>query len=165
MTGALQLGRRSPGLTVTSENAAVARLVLTLFRLAFSVEAEVVVRRRTRLRKNNIYAVELPPQAPVTALLHELGVLSTGGGFALALPDSLLTRRCCRKAYLRGAFLARGSVTDPERGYHLEIGGDQEEHLGALSHLLGDFDLESHLTDRRVNRPSISRRPTRSPAF
>ncbi|MGE5508071.1 MAG: DNA-binding protein WhiA [Chitinophagales bacterium] len=149
LTGVLQLGRRSPGLTVTSENAAVARLTLTLFRLAFAVEAEVVVRRRTRLRKNNIYAVELPPSAPVTDLLHELGVLSPDGEFARALPEDLLAHRCCRKAYLRGAFLARGSVTDPERGYHLEIGGDEEEHLAALSRLLGTFELESNLTGRK----------------
>lgn len=149
LIGVLQLGRKSPGLTVTSENAAVARLVLTLFRLAFAVEAEVVVRRRTRLRKNNVYAVELPPHAPVKELLHELGVLSAGGSFAPALPDALLTRRCCRKSYLRGAFLARGSVTDPERGYHLEIGGDREEHLTALSRLLADFELEASLTGRK----------------
>jgi DNA-binding protein WhiA len=45
--------------------------------------------------------------------------------------------------------LARGSVTDPERGYHPEIGGDHEDHLTALSRLLGGFSLESSLTGRK----------------
>lgn len=34
---------------------------------------------------------------------------------------ALLEKDCCRKAFLRGAFLAGGSVTDPEKRYHLEL--------------------------------------------
>ncbi len=147
MAGVLRLGRRSPGLTVPVENAAVARLILTLLRLVFRQEAEVVVRRRRRLRKNNVYTVELPPTAPVADLLRHLGILDDREGFVAAAPPGL--KRCCGKAYLRGAFLAKGSVTDPERGYHLELSVDTPDLLSSLQDLLASFDLPWRRSGRK----------------
>ncbi|MGE5554599.1 MAG: DNA-binding protein WhiA [Betaproteobacteria bacterium] len=147
MAGVLHLGHRSPGLTIVVENAAVARLVLTLLRLVFRQEAKVVVRRRRRLRKNNIYTVQLPPEAPVSDLLHRLGILDDREGFVAATPPDL--KRCCRKAYLRGVFLAKGSVTDPERGYHLELVLDTPALLTALQDLLAPFDVTCHCSERK----------------
>jgi DNA-binding protein WhiA len=147
MAGALRLGRRSPGLTVAVENAAVARLILTLLRLVFHQEAKVVVHRRRRLRKTNVYRVELPPAAPVTDFLRQLGIMDNRGGFVAATPPDL--KRCCRKAYLRGAFLARGSVTNPERGYHLELAADSSHLLSALQDLLASFALPWRHSERQ----------------
>lgn len=145
--GVLRLGGRGPSLSSVSENAAVARLTLTLLRLVFHQEAEVVVRRHRRLRKNNIYSVELPPGAPVTQVLEELGILDAEKGFLGRVPEDL--KRCCRKAYLRGVFLARGSVTDPERGYHLELALGSPELLASLQALLAESELAGHRLDRR----------------
>jgi hypothetical protein len=39
----------------------------------------------------------------------------------LQLNRALVEDDCCKAAFLRGAFLAGGSVTDPEKGYHMEI--------------------------------------------
>ena len=43
------------------------------------------------------------------------------GTWALHVNLPVLENDCCRSAFLRGAFLAGGSVTDPEKGYHFEI--------------------------------------------
>lgn len=147
MAGVLHLGGQGPGLTIAGENAAVARLILILLRLVFRQEAEVVIRRRRRLRKNTNYVVELPPGAPVSSLLAQLDILDAERGFIPTVPSGF--KRCCAKAYLRGAFLARGSVTDPERGYHLELAGDTSELLGSLQELLSDFDLPCHRLQRK----------------
>lgn len=149
MAGVLHLGRRSPSLTVAGDNAAVARLALTLFRLVFRLEAEVVVRRRRRFRKNNVYAVELPTTAPVSSLLSGLWILDAEGRFAGTTPPEVRERRCCRKAYFRGVFLARGSMTDPERGYHLEIGVDSPELSQSLGELLALSGFEFHISERK----------------
>ena len=54
-------------------------------------------------------------------LLHEVGVLSTGLAPLAEPPGRLLQRRCCRASYLRGAFVAAGSVSAPRAAGHVEI--------------------------------------------
>lgn len=54
----------------------------------------------------------------------------------------LIERKCCKQAYLRGAFLAIGSVTNPEKGYHFEMVCDCLEHANILIDILKDFGLE-----------------------
>jgi DNA-binding protein WhiA len=53
--------------------------------------------------------------------IHQACGFSRGSTLALHLNLPLVEEECCRAAFLRGAFLAGGSVTDPEKGYHLEL--------------------------------------------
>jgi hypothetical protein len=55
----------------------------------------------------------------------------------------LVERICCKQAFLRGAFLAAGSVTNPEKNYHLEIVCDSRDKADLIVGLLEDFSLES----------------------
>ena len=52
-------------------------------------------------------------------------------------------------AFLRGVFLACGSVTDPEKEYHLEFALEDEAFAAALQRLIGRFDLNAHTITRR----------------
>lgn len=61
----------------------------------------------------------------------------------------LIERNCCKQAYLRGAFLATGSVTDPEKGYHLEMVCDCKEHADILMDIIKDFGLEPKQIKRK----------------
>ena len=47
--------------------------------------------------------------------------------------DNVTNRICCRRAFIRGAFLAVGSVSDPEKGYHLEFVCEEEEQAKLLT--------------------------------
>ncbi len=58
-------------------------------------------------------------------------------------------RSCCRRAYIRGAFLAAGSVSDPEKSYHMEIVCQDEERARFLAGLLGSFDIDAKITTRK----------------
>lgn len=53
----------------------------------------------------------------------------------------LLQKSCCRRAYLRGAFLAAGSVSDPNKSYHFEIVCRNSDQAGILLDILGSFDI------------------------
>jgi hypothetical protein len=55
----------------------------------------------------------------------------------------LLERSCCKQAFLRGAFLAAGSITNPEKGYHLEIVCENKKKADLLAELFSDFSLET----------------------
>ena len=55
----------------------------------------------------------------------------------------LLERACCKQAYLRGAFLACGSLTNPEKGYHFEIVLNYAEHAALIMSLFESFGIEA----------------------
>ncbi|MCR5591077.1 MAG: DNA-binding protein WhiA [Lachnospiraceae bacterium] len=58
-------------------------------------------------------------------------------------------RSCCRRAYVRGAFLAAGSVSDPEKSYHLEIVCQDERQAHFLAELLASFEIEAKTVIRK----------------
>ena len=66
-----------------------------------------------------------------------------------SFPRHPLTRRCCRKAFFRGAFLGAGSVTNPDRGYHLEWKADDDQLPSMLEKLLEKSGLPFHSYQRR----------------
>jgi DNA-binding protein WhiA len=57
------------------------------------------------------------------------------------LSDLLLQKSCCRRAYLRGAFLAAGSVSDPNKSYHFEIACRDEDQARTLKEIMETFDI------------------------
>lgn len=132
-----------------TENAAVARKIIVLLKALFSAEIEVKVRRRVRLRKNNVYLVHLPPQEGLQSMLKKLGLIDDGGVPTGSVPPLMLRRECCRRAYLRGAFLAGGSVNDPEGRYHLEIMTFSRMCALEISRLFRKFGLASRVSSRK----------------
>ena len=121
MGGTLTLGpNMTLGLTFTSENAAVARKVLVLMKEIKEVTTEIAVRRSKRLSKRASYIVRVAPAANVREIIDDLGLgLSTLP--TAAHGGKILKKSCCRMAYLRGAFLAGGSVNRPAAEYHMEF--------------------------------------------
>ena len=61
----------------------------------------------------------------------------------------LVSKSCCKQAFIRGAFIARGSVTNPERGYHFEIACDNIELALLLIDIIKDFEVEAKLIERK----------------
>ena len=62
---------------------------------------------------------------------------------------SLLTRKCCQRAYLRGAFLAAGSISDPKKYYHLEITCSSKLRAELLQELTASFGLDGRIVERK----------------
>ncbi|MBQ7058878.1 MAG: DNA-binding protein WhiA [Firmicutes bacterium] len=66
----------------------------------------------------------------------------------LYMPDRMLQRSCCRRAYLRGAFLACGSINDPTKNYHIEFLCDQAREASRLKEMLSSFDVDPGMLER-----------------
>lgn len=117
MNGSLQFGAGRLVLDVTTENAAIARRIYTLIKRMFNLHAELLVRKKMRLKKNNVYIVRIPHKA--NEILQELGIMDQSLSFIPGIAPEVVKSSCCRAAYLRGAFLAGGSVNHPEASsYH-----------------------------------------------
>lgn len=61
----------------------------------------------------------------------------------------LLKQSCCKRAYLRGAFLCVGSMSDPKKGYHLEFVCEYEEQAKQIQSVIADFELEARIIRRK----------------
>lgn len=147
MNGALGLSNKQFILNVQTENAATARRIYSLLHQFFNVESEVIIRRQMKLKKNNVYVVRLKHQ--VKEILDELQIMK---GFEIneAMPTSLLKRDSQRRSYLRGAFLAAGSVNNPEKSrYHLEIYSLYQAHNQQIAELMNEYRLNAKTTERR----------------
>jgi DNA-binding protein WhiA len=82
------------------------------------------------------YRLQLVGARNVRRVLTELNIMS-GLNLESAIPSALVRADCCRAAFLRGAFLARGSITDPQKqNYHLEIVTENEEFAIGLNYLM-----------------------------
>lgn len=61
----------------------------------------------------------------------------------------LISKNCCKQAFIRGAFIASGSITDPEKGYHFEIVCDTKDKAKLLIDIIKDFEIDAKLTERK----------------
>ena len=61
---------------------------------------------------------------------------------------SVTERTCCRRAYLRGAYLCGGSTTDPGKSYHLEIVCKNKKSADKIIELFETFDVDAKLVER-----------------
>ncbi len=119
MNGSIGIADHQLVLNVQTENPAIARRIYSLLKQFYGVESEIVVRRKMKLKKNNQYIVRLRYHAQ--HVLDDLGILQNYQ-IKEQVPVELLKDEWMVRSYLRGAFLAGGSVNNPETSrYHLEI--------------------------------------------
>lgn len=147
MNGSLSVNKKYT-LDVQTENAAIARRIYTLIKSIYPYPVELLVRRKMKLKKNNIYIVRVVKD--VENLLQSLNILKGRYDFVRTVSEDIYENTCCRKAYLRGAFLASGSVNNPETSsYHLEIYNHYKEHNDSLCELMNSFGLRARVLERR----------------
>ena len=135
------------GLRFEAASAAVARRVI---RLLHNIDTEIettVAQERTPQLRRRTYIVNIVAGASVTPLLTQLGFLEEGE-LRAGTDMALLRKKCCRAAYLRGAFLGGGSVNRPEASCHLEIAAKSAAMGRALHALLRRLHFPVGLTDR-----------------
>ncbi len=113
----------SRGLRLSCENGGLARKVYSDTRDVFrEADVSLVVMRRQKLRKNNIYVLNIQlPVASKEDFFHLTGCDMPGVEWVSFVRRRFRKQLCCVKAFLRGAFLATGSLNEPGKGYHLEI--------------------------------------------
>ncbi|MFD1427496.1 DNA-binding protein WhiA [Kroppenstedtia sanguinis] len=148
MNGTVQIGNGRIGLEFTTENNAIARRTYSLIKELYQVQPEVFVRKKIRLKKNNTYAVRLSSGAE--GILRDLRILGKGMEGISGIDPELTAKECCVRSYLRGAFLASGSVNNPDSGsYHLEMVSTYQDHSEDLCSLMNRYHLHAKWLERK----------------
>ncbi|EAC5127340.1 DNA-binding protein WhiA [Listeria monocytogenes] len=148
MNGAISFSSQLVIMDVQTENAAIARRMYQLLKDLYEVPIELLVRRKMKLKKNNVYIVRL--KSGTRGILEDLRILEPPMTFTKSIDRGFVKKRSAKRAYLRGAFLASGSVNNPETSsYHLEIFSVYEEHNEAICALMNRFDLNARTLERK----------------
>lgn len=155
MNGTIQLsGMKNINLKFTTENAAIARRIFSLLRTIYNVDVKVMVRKNKQLKKNNNYLIVIEDDKISQKVLE--GVKFIWGKYSVfnpnySIPDEFIEDRCCKRSYIRGAFLGGGSISNPEKAYHLEFVTSSKSHGEDLAQLINTFGLNSKIVLRKEN--------------
>ena len=114
--------------TIISENSSVSRKYFTLLKKTFIING---------IAEKILQAVKV---------LDESGHLHS---LAEEVNPVLLKNSCCRRSFLRGAFLCLGSMSDPNKGYHLEFVCEYEAWAEQIRQMIGSFDIEARIIRRK----------------
>lgn len=131
--GSLHLIAGGMALEATTHEPSVARRLYATLADALGARGEVRLIEPGRGHPRARYSVRI--EGVSIQRLVELGVLDERGAPGQRVGRRIVAKRCCVGAYLRGAFVGRGSVGDPRRPAHLEVrtdGGDAAEELVEL---------------------------------
>ena len=115
-----------------TENFPVARKCFTLMEKTFNIKTDVVIRHNSEKGNWNY-------------------ILCWKGEELLAVKHAVVQAVCCKRAYIRGAFLASGSVSDPKKSYHFEIVCGLEEQAKYLQNIINSFDMDAKIVVRKHN--------------
>lgn len=138
-------------LKLQMENDAVIRKYFTLLRKTFNIEAEISIRESSPQKKGQVYYVELSDEKQIEEVLQgtKLLVDRTDGGTLFPGNGLITQQNCCKRAFIRGAFLASGSISDPRKGYHFEIVCSQERKAQQLQDIIRSFQIDAKIVQRK----------------
>lgn len=141
-SGVVKKDKWSTHIQLVTENPAFARRAFSFIKSVFNANPEVSIRKSKKLKKHVLYSIAMLVNSSdenLTNLTCDEDKSTT----------NRLNNNCCTRAYLRGAFLAGGSVSDPEKTYHLEISNRSKIQAVKIKQLMKNFGLNSKVIKRK----------------
>lgn len=136
---------------IHSENLAVARKCFTLITKTFNIEADISIRRN--ISKESVsYAVVVKRHKDALFILQAAKLIEEyqAGFEEVHIVNSLVVQQtCCRRSFIRGAFLAAGSMSDPNKSYHFEIVCASERMAHQIQELICGFSMDAKIVQRK----------------
>lgn len=117
-------------LKLHTENDGVARKCFTLLGKTFNISTDIAIRRNTAKGSCSYY---------IRAKGEEL----------LAVENVIVQAVCCKRAYIRGAFIASGSMSDPDKSYHFEIVCGTLKQAEYLKNMINSFEMDAKIVKRK----------------
>ncbi|MGI6452515.1 MAG: DNA-binding protein WhiA [Syntrophomonadaceae bacterium] len=135
-----------PILQAIVSNAASARKIFKLLKQNYHLTPSVNIGRQRGFNKNRIFEVNTSFSPGQVWILEELGITDRG-----KINWKLVTRNCCKRAFIRGTFLCRGFINRPESEYHLELVLNDTKMASGIKKILKKYHLEAQMIERKSN--------------
>jgi DNA-binding protein WhiA len=137
---------------IVTENIDVARKYFTLIRKAFNIKAEITIRQNANLKKSRYYTITVNNSEDAVRILQATKLMDEFNEIRENLSivnNVVIMNSCCKRAYLRGAFLASGSISTPEKSYHFELVCDSKEKAWQLCNIIKSFEIDAKVVERK----------------
>jgi len=137
---------------IHTENLAVARKYFTLLKKTFNINTDVLIRRGQMPGRSRTYMVAVREHEDALRVLQASKLLDSYGEIAedLSLIHNVVVQNvCCKRAFIRGAFLCAGSISDPEKFYHFEIVCSSKTKAVQLMELIQSFEVDAKIVKRK----------------
>ncbi len=142
----------SQSVKIQTENPAVAKKFFSLLKKTFGIIGSVTIKNSRKFNKSRMYIVAVNDKEQVAKLLNATGIFNTEtGSIEKRINQFVVKSSCCKRAFLRGAFISGGSLSDPEKGYHLEFVNANLQVAQELTELLQKTGLNAKLIGRKTH--------------
>lgn len=136
---------------VHTENKAVARKVFTLIKKTFNIESDISIRRN--IQKQSVsYSVVVKQHQDALRVLQAVKLIDEhlDGFEEVRIVNPIVVQQtCCKRAFIRGAFLAAGSMSNPKKAYHFEIVCAAEPMAEQIRELMSSFSMDAKIVQRK----------------
>lgn len=137
---------------VHTENVCVARKYFTLVEKAFNIKAEITIRQNAYLRSSRTYTITVNDHINAIRILQAVKLIN--GNMEIEenlsiINNVIIMKNCCRRAFLRGAFLSVGSISKPEKSYHFEMVCTTMAKAMQLCDIIKSFELDAKIVERK----------------
>ncbi len=137
---------------IQTDNVSVARKYFTLLKKTFNIDNKVDVKESKKFRRTRSYSLIADDEEFVKKLLFETEIIDSSENInTVHIPKKIFEDLSYKRAYIRGAFLVGGCITNPERAYHLEFVTDIESYAYELMELINSFSIDSKVVKRKEN--------------
>ena len=127
---------------IITENILVAERIYRLINLEYNISPQIIVRKGYNYNKNYLYILEIKE---VDMICRDLNIEEVPKEYLVADEEQI-------KAYLRGLFLIKGSVNDPQKSrYHLELSVDKEDYARFVLKILSQYNINAKVIARDNN--------------
>ena len=137
---------------IQTENLTVAQKSYILLRKTFRARIEIMVRRHNLQSGTGSYSVFVTRKHDVLNILQAVKIINgqkEQWGSLSEVHNLLVQNTCCKRAFLRGAFMAAGSVASPEKAYHLEIAVISRKLAGQIRDIISSFMIDAKIIERK----------------
>ncbi|MBQ9590062.1 MAG: DNA-binding protein WhiA [Butyrivibrio sp.] len=139
-------------LYIQADNVLVARKFFTLLKKAFNIGTSILEEIPDIKENGRVYRPVMQDGKDLRSVLGAIKLLDADGNI-LDIQNgvsSMVTRNtCCKRAFLRDSFLCLGSISDPNKGYHLEYVCINEMQARHLQDMIESFDIEAKIVIRK----------------
>lgn len=139
-------------LQILTENTTVLRKCFTILNKGFNIETSEMEQECLQNHKNSVYTISLKKEKDIMSIFHAIKLIDHEGvlhDLKDRVNSEILEQYCCRRAFMRGAFLCIGSMSDPMKGYHLELVCNNRHQAEQIQEVLILFDLDAKIVTRK----------------